>query len=80
MPRRFRFVALLALLVASVAGLAACGGSDKSSGGDAASLLKATFGPDQSIKSGNLSVTLGLDLKGLQNINGPIALKLNGPF
>jgi hypothetical protein len=79
MPRRFRFVALLALLVASVAGLAACGGDDGGSQ-DANSLLKATFGPDQNVKSGNLTVALGLDLKGLQNIQGPINLKLNGPF
>jgi hypothetical protein len=82
MPRRFRFVALLALLVASLAGLAACGGDDGGSGDapDANELLKATFGPDQNVKSGKLAIALGLDAKGLQGIEGPVSLKLDGPF
>jgi hypothetical protein len=79
MPRRFRFVALFALLVASLAGLSACGGED-SSGGDANALLKATFGPDQNVKSGKLSIALGLDVKGLKGISGPVSIKLDGPF
>ena len=79
MPRRFRFFALLALLVASLTGLAACGGDDSSSG-DANELLKETFGPDQNVKSGNLAVVLGLDAKGLQGIEDPVSIKLNGPF
>jgi hypothetical protein len=79
MPRRFRFVALLALLVASVAGLSACGGGSGSSP-DANELLKATFGPDQNVKSGKLSLALGLDAKGLKGISGPVDIKLNGPF
>jgi hypothetical protein len=79
MPRRFRFAVLLALLVASVTGLAACGGDDKSQQ-DANALLKATFGPNQNIKSGNLALTLALDAKGLKSIQGPISLKLSGPF
>jgi hypothetical protein len=77
MARRFRFAALLALLVASVAGLSACGGSDDT---DANALLKATFGPDQNIRSGNLSLALALDAKGLKSVSGPVALKLTGPF
>ncbi|MFL5843888.1 MAG: hypothetical protein ACJ762_04275 [Solirubrobacteraceae bacterium] len=80
MARRFRFVALLALLVVSVAGLVACGGDDGGSDASANDLLKATFGPDQNVKSGNLAIALSLDAKGLKNINGPIALKLDGPF
>lgn len=79
MPRRFRFVALLALLVASLTGLAACGGDD-SSGADANELLKATFGPDQNVDSGKLAVALGLDAKGLRGLQGPISIKLDGPF
>lgn len=80
MARRFRFVALIALLVASVAGLAACGGDDGGGPTDAKSLLQDTFGPDQSVKSGKLAVALDLDLKGLKNLNGPVAIKLDGPF
>ena len=77
MARRFRFVAVLALLVGAVTTVAACGGSDKPT---AASLLKDAFGPNHSVKSGKLDVALELNAKGLQNINGPVALKLTGPF
>ncbi len=79
MPRRFRFVALLALLVASLTGLAACGGGDDA-GSDANALLKETFGPDQNVESGNLAISLGLDAKGLKGIEDPVSIKLNGPF
>ncbi|MDX6666318.1 MAG: hypothetical protein QOG68_2524 [Solirubrobacteraceae bacterium] len=79
MLRRFRFAAALALIVSS-AGLAACGSSGSGSSTDANALLKATFGPDHSVKSGKLALALALDAKGLKNINGPIALKLDGPF
>lgn len=79
MPRRFRFAVLLALLVASFTGLAACGGDDSSST-DANALLKETFGPDQNVESGNLAVVLGLDAKGLRGIQDPVSIKLNGPF
>jgi len=89
MPRRFRFTALLALLLVSAMGLGACGGSDSGGSGDSSSggsgvdakdLLKSTFAPDHSVKSGNLAVALKLDAKGLPALNGPVELKLNGPF
>lgn len=80
MPRRFRFAAIFALLVLSVVGLSACGGGGSGSDADAQSLLKATFGPDHSVKSGNLAVAFGLDAKGIKSITGPITLKLTGPF
>ena len=79
MPRRFRFAAIFALLALSVVGLAACGGGS-SSDADAQSLLKATFGPDHSVKSGKLDVALNLDAKGIKTLTGPISLKLSGPF
>jgi hypothetical protein len=77
MARRFRFAAVSVLVMAGT-GLAACGSSDSTP--DAASLLKDAFGPNHSVKSGNLGVQLVLDAKGLKNINGPVSLKLSGPF
>src|SRR6478672_5385476 len=76
MARRFRFVAGLALLVAATAGLTACGDSQP----DAAGLLKDAFGPNHSVKSGNLDVKLVLDANGLKSLKGPVALSLAGPF
>jgi hypothetical protein len=80
MPRRFRFIALLALLLAATAGLSACGGDDDTSGASADELLKATFGEEAEVRSGDLTAALRLDAKGLASIQGPIELKLNGPF
>jgi len=79
MPRRFRFTALLALLLAA-AGMSACGGGDGGSNRSADELLKATFGQDANVRSGRLSASLVFDPKGLQNIRGPITLKVTGPF
>ncbi len=69
-------LALLAILL--TAGLSACGGggSDQS----ATELIKQTFGGEHPVKSGKLDVRLRFDAKGLQGANGPIALKLTGPF
>jgi hypothetical protein len=78
MPRRFRFVLLAALVLPAIA-LAACGGSS-GGGASASDLLKATFGPNHTVKSGQLSVALGLDAGGLKSLKGPIAIKLTGPF
>jgi len=80
-PPLRRLVSLLCtlvLVVASVAGLSACGSGG--GGGDVDALLKETFGPNKPVKSGKLGLALNLDLKGIQNLNGPIALKLDGPF
>jgi len=77
MPRRFRFAALAALLLLAVGGVAACGGSSPPSAQD---LLKATFGPNHSLKSGKLAVALDFDSVGLKSVKGPIELKVTGPF
>jgi hypothetical protein len=79
MARRFRFAALLALVLASVAGISACGG-DSGSEQDANALLKDTFGADQNIKSGKLALNLAFDGNGLKTIKGPVSLKVAGPF
>jgi hypothetical protein len=78
MPRRFRF-ALLALLVLPATGIAACGSSSTGST-SASDLLKATFGPNHTVKSGKLAIDLTFDGKGLKSLTGPVALKLTGPF
>jgi hypothetical protein len=81
MPRRFRFVALAGLLALSVAGLAACGSSGGGgAAGNASDLLKATFGPSHSVKSGRLAVALTFDSTGLKSLTGPVSLKVTGPF
>jgi hypothetical protein len=74
-------VALLTLALAAL-GVAACGGGESSSSGnaDAQALLKDTFGPDHPIRSGKLDLSLDLDLKGLPQLDKPVAIKLTGPF
>lgn len=68
------FFAVLAALV-----LASCGGGDKGTG-SAQDILKEAFGPDKPIKSGRLDVGLKLDLSGTGGLNGPVDIKLRGPF
>lgn len=77
MPRRFRFVALLALLLGAATGFSACGGGGDP---DPQELLRATFGPDQKVESGRLDVRLAFEGQGLANLQGPISLELTGPF
>jgi hypothetical protein len=72
---------LVALLTVLVAG---CGGSkDQASGTtDVNHLLQKTFAGGKKLDSGRLDLTLKLDLQGGQSsqLNGPITLKLSGPF
>ena len=72
--------ASLVVLLLALAGLllAACGSSDKPS--SAQDILKDTFGPGKSIKSGRLDMGIGLDAVGLQGVDGPVRLTLKGPF
>jgi hypothetical protein len=68
----------LVLCAFALVGVTACGGgsSDKS----AADVLKDTFGADHPIKSGRLDVGLKLNLSGLSGVNGPVDIRLRGPF
>lgn len=80
MPPFRRFLLILCALTltfGSATALSACGGSGDE---DVEALLKETFGPNKPVKSGDLAMGLKLDLKGIQNLNGPVALKLKGPF
>ena len=58
--------------------LAACGSSGSS--GDAASLLKQTFGQAHTVTSGNLSLSLNVASSGSNASNHPITLSFGGPF
>jgi hypothetical protein len=76
--RRSLLLALLALCACAL-GLAACGGDDNESG-DATAILKETFGEGKDVKSGRLDLAFRLNAQGLQNVEGPIGLRLSGPF
>lgn len=78
--RNLLILLVLALLLPGLA-LSACGGDDDGGGGDdVASVLKDTFGSDEPVKSGKLNVAVALDAKGVASLQGPVALKLSGPF
>ena len=66
---------LFALLCAF--GVAACGGGDDV---DVDEVLRQTFGEDKDIKSGRLDLDLRLDARGLAQLQGPVAVRLSGPF
>jgi hypothetical protein len=70
---------VLLALCACALGLAACGGDDAESG-DASAILDETFGAGKDVKSGRLELSFRLNAQGLQNINGPIGVRLSGPF
>ena len=74
MPARV-MILLLAALLAVVP--AACGGGEDE---DVDTLLEETFSGDKKVDSGKLALTAALDAKGNERIQGPITLKLNGPF
>jgi hypothetical protein len=47
---------------------------------DVAEVLRQTFGEDKDIKSGRLDVSARLDAQGLAQLQGPVSLRLAGPF
>jgi hypothetical protein len=76
-----RLLAIVLTLVLSGTAIAACGDDNSSSSSsDAQSVLKQTFGPNHPIRSGRLDLSLNLDLHGVARLNGPVALRLSGPF
>ena len=86
MPRLRRRLAMaiaLAIAALSVLGLAACGddnGNSSAAGKNVDQLLKETFGPNKGVSSGKVDVGINLNIKGLQGLSGPVAIKLTGPF
>lgn len=69
---------LLGPLLAALAALllAGCGGNDNDPA--AVSLVQNAF--SRSIGSANVEVDVGADLQGGQSVNGPVSLKLSGPY
>ena len=78
MTRIRTLLAVCALALALPAILAGCGGDDGDSGQDPQTVLDETFSNDQSISSGNLDLTLGVDASGDQG--GSLDVSLTGPF
>jgi hypothetical protein len=72
-------IPLLALLVAAAALVAACG-SGGASDDSVDGILKQTFETGKSISSARVALDLTADVKGVKGVNGPVGLKLNGPF
>jgi hypothetical protein len=71
---RLIYALLTGVLVALT--LTACGGS----GGDAANLLKQTFGQQHTVNSGNLNLSLVVSPAGSKTSNAPLNVSFGGPF
>jgi hypothetical protein len=72
-------ISLLALLVAAAALVAACG-SGGAADDSVDGILKQTFETGKSISSARVALDLNADLNGVKGVDGPVGLKLNGPF
>lgn len=73
MRRRLPLLALL--LAAPLAAVAGCGGGDDE---DVRALLDRAF--DQPIESAVVTADVEIELEGLQGVEGPLRLKLSGPY
>ncbi len=73
--RRLSFLAVACALT-----ITACGSSDALEGKDAAGVLKETFGPDHSVRSGRLDLGLRFNAVGIKELDGPLTARLSGPF
>jgi len=72
---------LLCLLVALALVVAACGGGDEaSSDSDVDTLLADTFKGEKKVESGKLDLSLRIDAKNTEGVNGPVTLSVKGPF
>ena len=78
MPLRLRLLFPFVLVLAL--GATACGGGGGGSGssGDAKTLVDTAF--KHSIKSANINLNLQAQLQGIQQLNGPLSLKVSGPY
>src|SRR5688500_9471983 len=78
MPSRLRIALLLALATLSF-GLVACGGDDAASE-DVQTLLEEAVSSGKQVDSGNLAVKLEINAQGSDELQGPVNLRLAGPF
>ena len=77
MNRRTQLIiaAVAALVVIAVVAITQTGGDEPVD-----EVLAQTFGEDKSIKSGRLEVSVRVDENVVPNLQGPVALRLSGPF
>ena len=60
---------------------AGCGGGDSGpSDEEAGALLRQTFANQQAVRSGRLDLKMDLDAKGVRGVQGPVSMRLTGPF
>jgi hypothetical protein len=80
LPRRRRSIPILVglLLLLATASLAACFGGG--GGQNVNNVLNETFGGNKKISSGRLNMSLTADLEGIPQVNGPVTVKIGGPF
>lgn len=80
MPHRPRHLVLLLVLVSGL--ITACGGSSGGSGssGDADQLLRQTFSNSKKLHSATVDVNARIDASGVSGANGPISVRLTGPY
>jgi hypothetical protein len=72
---------MLCLIAVLALGVAACGGSEGASEDtDVNTLLADTFKGDKKVDSGQLELALRVDAKNTQGQDGPITLRVSGPF
>ena len=73
-----RLPLVLLVLLACLVGLSACGGDDDE---DVTTLLAQTFGGEaDDVRSGRLDLNVRLNAKGLAQLQGPVSVRLSGPF
>jgi hypothetical protein len=72
-----RWISALIAVTAGCLALTACGGG---SSGDAATLLRQTFGGSHKVSSGRLNLVLTINPSGSNTLKTPITLSFGGPF
>ena len=79
---RLRSILLLLLTAVAAVAVSACGGDSKeaSADSDVNTLLEQTFSGNKKIESGRVALSLGINAKGAQGAQGPVTVKLGGPF
>src|SRR5687767_3676340 len=75
-----RLTVTMGVVLALLAGvLAACGGGD-GGGENVDTVLDETFRSEQKLDSGKLTLDATARLEGAAQLQGPVTIKMNGPF